>query len=187
MVGPGVRQNSSGKGSYGWGENEAGGGIKFSDHTDVGPTVVALVGLQDDYAHDGSVLFEALDASALPESLRDHYCTLRSLGRVYMQINAPFGDLDLTSLKVSTFALASTSSGDATYTKLENKIAAWRTQRDSLAGQMRAILDAALNHKTIRDEQAGELIEQGEDCSSKSMLARQPSLSVRCSAGLRLC
>jgi hypothetical protein len=153
MVGPGVRQNS--------GEG-ADGGIEFSDQTDIRPTVLALLGLHDDYKHDGRVLFEALDSSALPDSLRNHFGTLLSLGRVYKQINAPFGNLGLTSLKVSSFALASTSPGDATYTRLENKIAAWRTQRDSLAGQMRAILDAALNNKAIDDPQAEELIEQGE-------------------------
>jgi hypothetical protein len=162
MVGPGVRRNTGGEGSGGSDENGTGAAIDFSDHTDVRPTVLALVGLQDDYAHDGRVLFEALDPSALPESLRDHFDTLLSLGRIYKQINAPFGDLGLTSLKVSTFALASSSSGDATYTKLENKIATWRTQRDLLAGQMRATLDAALNNETISDDQVEKLIEQGQ-------------------------
>ena len=162
MVGPGVRHHSGGEGSDSSDEKEAGGGIQFSDQTDVRPTVLALLGLQDDYAHDGRVLFEALDRSALPDSLRDHYGTLLRLGRVYKQINAPFGDLGLTSLKVSTFALASTSSGDATYSKLESKIAAWRTKRDSLAAQMQSTLDAAFNNQTISDQQAEELIEQGE-------------------------
>ena len=158
IVGPGVRKNDSSD----EGESAAGNSIQFSDQTDIRPTVLALLGLQDDYASDGRVLFEALDPSALPESLRGHFGTLLSLARVYKQINAPFGDLGLTSLKVSTFALVSSSSGDATYTKLESKIAAWRTQRDSLAGKMRAILEAALNNKTISDEQAVELIKQGE-------------------------
>jgi hypothetical protein len=162
IVGPGVRQNSGSEESDGKGEDGAGDGIEFSDQTDVRPTVLALVGLHDDYKHEGRVLFEALDPSALPESMRGHFGTVVRLGRVYKQINAPFGDLGLTSLKVSTFALASTSSGDATYTKLENKIAAWRTQRDSLADQMRAILDGALNNKLASDKQAEELIEQGE-------------------------
>ena len=161
MVGPGVLRNSAGEESDGSGEKEA-GGIEFSDHTDVRPTVLALLGLHDDYKHDGRVLFEALDRSALPESLRSHFDTLLSLGRIYKRINAPFGDLGLMSLKVSTFALASSSSGDSTYTSLENKIAAWRAQRDALASQMRTILDAALNNKTISDEQAEELIERGK-------------------------
>jgi hypothetical protein len=162
IVGPGVRKSSSGEQSDASSENGAGGGIEFSDQTDVRPTVLAMLGLHDDYSHDGRALLEALDPSALPESMQAHFDTLLNLGRVYKQINAPFGDLGLTSLKVSTVALASSSSGDATYTKLENKIAAWQTQRNSLADKMRAILDAAQNNQTISDSEAEELIQQGE-------------------------
>src|SRR5262249_6108945 len=61
----------------------------FSDHTDVRPTILALVGLQDDYTHDGRVLVEALDPSAVPHTLRAHHATLLRLGQVYKQINAP--------------------------------------------------------------------------------------------------
>jgi hypothetical protein len=160
MVGPGVRRGGSAGDDSG--ENESGTGIEFSDHTDVRPTVLALTGLQDDYATDGRVLIEALAPSALPESFSDHSATLLSLGRLYKKINAPFGELGLTSLKVSTFALASSSSNDTTYTNLENKISAWRIQRDSLAGQMKAMLDAALHNKTISEEQAQDLIKQAE-------------------------
>jgi len=161
IVGPGVRKNA-GEVSNSSNEDEAGSNIQFSDQTDIRPTVLALLGLQDDYASDGRVMFEALDPSALPNSLQDHFGTLLTLGRVYKQINSPFGNLAQTSLKVSTFALTSTSSGDTAYTKLENKIAAWTTQRNALAGKMRAMLDAALNNETISDEQADDLIKQGE-------------------------
>jgi hypothetical protein len=122
--------------------------------------VLALTGLQGDHTHDGRVLFEVLDSSALPESLHDHSQTLFPSGRLYKQINTPFGKLGLTSLKVSTFALASSSSNDTAYTKLEAKIAAWRSQRDSLAGRIRTILDSALESKRINEEQAEDLIEQ---------------------------
>jgi hypothetical protein len=149
IVGPGVRRTN---------DKEPDAEIEFSDHTDVRPTVLALTGLQDDYTHDGRVLFEVLDSSALPESLHDHSQTLFRLGRLYKQINAPFGKLGLTSLKVSTFALASSSTNDTAYTKLEAKIAAWRSQRDSLAGRIRTILDSALER--INEEQAEDLIEQ---------------------------
>jgi len=149
MVGPGVRQ-------------AGGAGIQFSDHTDVRPTVLALTGLQDDYGTDGRVLFEALDPSALRQAISDHSDTLLGLGRLYKQINAPFGELGLTSLKVSTYALASSSSDDKTFTNLEKKIADWRSQRDSLAGKMKAILDAALHNETINEERAQELIEQAK-------------------------
>jgi hypothetical protein len=53
----------------------------FSDHTDVRPTMLSLAGLKDDYAHDGRMLFEALDDEAVPDSLRDHRDTLSHLAR----------------------------------------------------------------------------------------------------------
>jgi hypothetical protein len=149
MVGPGVRQ-------------AGGAGILFSDHTDVRPTVLALTGIQDDYATDGRVIFEALEPSALPQSFSDHSDTLLNLGRLYKQINAPFGKLGLTSLKVSTFALASSVPDDTTFRNLEEKIADWRTQRDLLAANMKAILDAAVNNRPISEEGAEALIEQAK-------------------------
>ncbi len=39
----------------------------FSDHTDLRPTMIALAGLKDDYAHDGRVLIEFLDDHVLPK------------------------------------------------------------------------------------------------------------------------
>ena len=162
LVGPGVRRNTGDEGSDSEGEGDGGAGIQFSDHTDIRPTMLALVGLRDDYAHDGRVLFEAFDRSVLPESLSDSFDTLLKLGRLYKQINAPFGQLGLTSLKVSTVALASNMPNDATYATLENKIASWHAQRDSLVSQMRAILEAALNKSLINEDQAKELIEQGQ-------------------------
>jgi hypothetical protein len=156
MVGPGVRR-TGGAESDDSDENESRTAIEFSDHTDVRPTVLALTGLQDDYPTDGRVLIEAIDHSALPDSVRDHSGTLVRLGRLYKRINAPFGELGLTSLKVSTFALASSSGNDQTFTNLETKIAAWHKQRDSLAGQMKALLDDALHNKRISEEQARDL------------------------------
>src|SRR5580692_10866235 len=47
----------------------------FSDHTDLRPTVMALLGLKDDYVHDGRVLVENLEPHVLPDSLRDSLFT----------------------------------------------------------------------------------------------------------------
>jgi len=44
---------------------------------------MALLGLQDDYTHDGRVLFEIVRPTALPHSLTAHYGTLLNLARVY--------------------------------------------------------------------------------------------------------
>jgi hypothetical protein len=57
MVGPGVLQGAT--------RTDDGSGIAFSDHTDIRPTIMALVGLQDDYVHDGRVLFEVINPTAL--------------------------------------------------------------------------------------------------------------------------
>ena len=159
MVGPGVRKGSDDEGD---GEDRGESAvIEFSDHTDVRPTVLALLGLRDDYSHDGRVLLEALHPSALPVALRDDFDTLVRLGRVYKQINAPFAELAQNTLKISTAALVSNAPGDAVYTTLENKLVAWRDRRDALASQMRDILEgAAFGGKEVSDQRVEDLIEK---------------------------
>ena len=158
MVGPGVQvssPNSSGN------NNGQGTLIAFSDHTDVRPTMLALLGLQDDYSSDGRILIEALAPSVLPASVDDNLDLLVQLGQVYKQINAPFGQLGIDSLKVSTMALSSNSPNDATYTNLENTIAGWRTRRDTLAAEIKATMDAAASGQNIDQNRAQQLIGLG--------------------------
>ena len=119
------------------------------------------LGLRDDYSHDGRVLLEALHPSALPNALRDDFDKLLSLGRVYKQINAPFGELAQKTLKISTAALVSNAGGDAVYTRLENKLKAWGDWRDALARQMRDILEgAAFGGTEVSDTRVEDLIEK---------------------------
>lgn len=136
----------------------------WSDHTDIRPTMMALLGLKDDYTHDGRVLFEAMQDSALSPSLQVDHDTLIRLAEVYKQINAPVGTLGLTSLKMSTKALESGSAtDDSTYTRLENQLIALTNQRNAVASQMLKMLeDAAFNGQSIDDAQAKHLIEQGQ-------------------------
>ena len=63
-----------------------------------------------------------------------------SLGDVYKQINAPFGEFAREMLDVSTCAL---KADDATYSGLESSIAALVARRDALAAQVRGGLDQA--------------------------------------------
>ncbi len=151
LVGPGVHRDGI--------DDET-----WSDHTDVRPTVLSLVGLNDDYVHDGRVLTEIINRSALPQSLKAHRETLEELGRIYKQINAPVGALGLASLQASTRALASGSVGDdSTYTQLESQLQALTTDRDAVALQMKVVLDAAaFGGQSINERQARHLIEQGE-------------------------
>jgi hypothetical protein len=137
------------------------GTIRTSDHTDIRPTVLGLTGLHDDYASDGRVLVEAPNGNELAKSLRKNHDTFVKLAQVYKQINAPVGEFGLSTLARSTQAL---QGGDATYTAIENQLSALNTQRDSIAGQMIAMLNAAaFDGKAINERQARKLIQQGED------------------------
>jgi hypothetical protein len=151
LVGPGVR----------------GGGVNgqvWSDHTDVRPTMLVLLGLRDDYAHDGRVLSEILHDWTIPQPLRTHRQTLIQLAQVYKELNAPFGELGRNSLVVSTSALESDSAGDATYTDLESQIVSWTKQRDELTERMGALLEGvAFDGQEIDEQQAKLLIDQGKD------------------------
>src|SRR6516225_9956249 len=118
MVGPGVQQ----LGEF---------GAIFTDHTDIRPTMIHLTGLTDDYAHDGRVLFEALQHQALGGGLRAHQKTLSALAQAYKQINAPLGTLGLSTLTgVSTQALAG---DDSTYAIFEAQINSITEQRNKIA------------------------------------------------------
>jgi hypothetical protein len=135
----------------------------WSDQTDTRPTVLSLLGLTDDYAHDGRVLFETFEDVAIPQSLRGHRETLTRLAEIYKQINAPLGKLGLASLRISTKALESGSAdNDSTYTTLENKLTLINDQRNALADQMSKLLEAAsFNNQPINEQQAKDLIDQG--------------------------
>ena len=135
----------------------------FTDHVDVRPTMMFLTGLTDEYQHDGRVILELLDPKILPSSLHAHSDTLRDLGQIYKQINAPFGDLAESTLKVSTFAITSESTDDVTYTNLENLISSWTAERDALTSEIKSMLEAAeFNGTPIDERQARRIIREGQ-------------------------
>jgi hypothetical protein len=150
MVGPGVRNN--------------GDDGTWADHADVRPTMLDLVGLKDPYVHDGRVLIDQLYAWAVPQTLRAHRETLRRLGDVYKQLNAPFGTFAMNTLVVSTRAIESGSpADDSTYTDLESRIAALTTRRDALATEIRGALNAAASgDAALNEQQAKAWITQAE-------------------------
>jgi hypothetical protein len=135
----------------------------WSDHTDVRPTMLSLLGLRDSYVHDGRVLIEAIEKNAQPVRLRGHQGTVPDFVNLFKQINAPFGQFGLNSLTVSTAALASTAPNDAVYTSLEQKIVDWTARRDTIASQMKSMLDGAAFGGTVFDEpQAKQLIAEAQ-------------------------
>jgi hypothetical protein len=112
----------------------------WSDHTDIRPTILMLAGLTDDYSHDGRALVEALQGRALPKAVRQGEFNFILLANAYKQITAPVGFLGLTSLKVSTRALAG---DDNTYANLESALSALTQQRDAVAAQIIQLLEGA--------------------------------------------
>jgi len=115
----------------------------WSDHTDIQPTMMALLGLHDDYTPDGVVLGDVISRTARPAAMRSSYPTLRKLGQVYTQLEAAVGKFGLDTLAASTRALASSSPGDATYTSIEGQLTSLGAARDALAGQIQALLTGA--------------------------------------------
>jgi hypothetical protein len=152
MVGPGVDA----------------GGVEdsiWSDHADIRPTVLSLLGLKDDYAHQGRVLVEALADWAVPQSVQASQGLFVQLGKVYKQINAPVGKLGLQTLKISTLALGGGSAqNDAAYEQLEAQLTDITTARDALAAQIEAVLEAAeFQGQPLNEHQANDLIDQAQN------------------------
>ncbi len=142
-VGPGVRHMGE---VYIW-----------ADHTDVRPTMFALLGLVDDYVTDGRAVVEPLYDWAIPQTLFAHRETLLRLGAIYKQITAPFGEFGMDTLRASTRALASGSSADdSAYLDTENKIESLTSQRDALALTIRDALNSAAFHGVPLNEQVAK-------------------------------
>ena len=149
MAGPGVDQ--AGVDSTTW-----------SDHTDIRPTMLVLLGLQDDYQHEGRALTEELTGWAQPSAVK-RSANFVALAQALKRINAPVGPLGLASLQASTAGLESSDPGDATYNNIESQLASFTSQRDALAGQILALLEAAeFNNQPIPDQQAADLIQQAQ-------------------------
>ena len=145
----------------------------WSDHTDIQPTMMALLGLKDDYTPDGVVLGDVIKPGALPSAMLPGYPTLRTLSRVYTQLEAAVGQFGLATLTASTRALASHSAGDATYTSIENQLAGLGSTRDVLAAQMQTMLmGAEFGGQPISSTSAYSLIAQG-----RALLARAATLA----------
>ena len=150
MVGPGVDQ--VGVDSTTW-----------SDHTDIRPTLMVLLGLKDDYSHDGRALTEEFTGWARPAATRksDGYS---KVAQTYKQLDAAVGEFGLATLAASTRAIESgTALDDSTYAGLETQLAALVDQRNTLAAQMIGLLEGAeFNGKSISEEQAQSLVSQGQ-------------------------
>jgi predicted transcriptional regulator len=146
MVGPGVKNGSD---FTGW-----------TDHTDVRPTMLSLLGLHDDYSHDGRPVAQVLDSSAIPAALQSSDAL--ALGDMLKRIDAPFGEFAMNTLKASTTGLASDTNNDNRYTTLEKSIAQITDQRDQVVDGIKALLGAAESGTAIDHTQATDLLDRAQ-------------------------
>jgi len=128
-VGPGVRH--------------LGTADPWTDHTDLRPTMLGLLGLTDDYRHDGRPTWEILDKSVIPAAVNVRKGQITQVGVALKEIDAPFGPFAMQTLQASTKALASNAAGDQTYVDVEGQIADLTATRDALALQIQTALDNA--------------------------------------------
>ncbi|MBV9806533.1 MAG: hypothetical protein JO286_05070 [Solirubrobacterales bacterium] len=136
MVGPGVR-------------DEGLNNTTWTDHTDIVPTMDALLGLHADYTPDGRVITQALSrrADRGPDAESPQL-----LGALYKQLDAPYGAFNHWLIVASTNGI---KSDDATYAATEKAIQSLAAQRDALVLQMRGALYGA------RDGHSERLIRRG--------------------------
>ena len=155
MAGPGVKRQ---------GRDDS----VFSDHTDMRPTMLALVGLKDDYVHDGRVLAEKLDEQALPQGIHNGRESFVELATAYKQLTAPLGSVGMNSL---VFANRSIVADDTTYANYLATLGTITTDRDALAAEIRTALDnAAFGGQRVDEHaedglvgRANRIIDQVED------------------------
>ena len=117
-------------------------GDVWTDHTDVRPTILSVLGLKDAYQDDGRVILEVLNGNAVSHELNLHRGALQKLGAAYKQLDAPFGAFGMDSLAYATARIPTGSaSDDSIYTALDARLADWGARRDALASRINDLLD----------------------------------------------
>jgi len=148
----------------------------WSDHADIRPTMLALLGLEDSYIDDGRVLTEAL--SMTPGHTDDP--RYQPLAACYKQLNSCVGRFGTAALVGDTAALVSGSPGDdSAYGAFVASLTTLGAQRDALATAIKEDLDAAAFGSGLSADadselaQCNDLIEQAE-----SLAAAQPTTTT---------
>ena len=126
LVGPGV--NRAGVDHETW-----------TDHTDIVPTMMHLLGLATDYQPDGRVITQVLTPSVAKHG---NSATFTELGDMYKQLNAPYGEFAHSLIVASTRAI---KSRDDRYLETERAIQWLTTRRYALAQEMKNVLDGSGN------------------------------------------
>jgi hypothetical protein len=160
LVGPGVVSQNNGADQAIW-----------TDHTDVRPTMLSILGLRDSYVSDGRVITQALQPSGYSSNLASNLTTIQTLGDEYKQINSPFDAFGQCILTVSTYAL---QADDTTYASLEFSISSLTSQRDALATTIKnALAGAEFGTTAISPVDASNWITQAQSLISSCNTLQQ--------------
>jgi len=148
MVGPGIRAVGVDT-------------ITWADHTDTRATMFAVLGLTDDYQHDGRIIAGNLDPAVLPPSIAGNLAAYEALAVAYKQLTAPFGTASTAGLRVATAAIGSGSSGsDATYTSYVGFMQSYVASHKALVAEIKTVLNSAAAGGNFDPNQAVSLTSQ---------------------------
>jgi hypothetical protein len=110
------------------------------EETDIRPTMLYLLGLQDDYQSDGHVITQALDT--VPPAL----AATEQLAAGYDQIESSVGQFGTDTLIADTKALASgSSSDDSAYATEQATLLQLADDRDTAVAKIKKVLANAAN------------------------------------------
>jgi hypothetical protein len=116
------------------------------DETDIRPTVMYLLGLKDDYEHDGRVISQVLTNPN--RALRAKGVSV--LGECYKQLNSSVGKFGTATLRFATTGIESNSPGDTQYLATDKILRTLNVARDRLAGVIKQDLEnAAFENTTV--------------------------------------
>jgi hypothetical protein len=136
-------------------------GNLWTDHPDARPTLLSLLGLSDDYTEDGRAIAQIMSAAGTPAAVLADPTDYDNMSAAYKQLDAPFGEFGRDSLMVSTKAVATSSTGDATYRAWDAQLTACETLRTPLVTRIDALLHGAVfAHRTIDSGSARSLTQQ---------------------------
>jgi hypothetical protein len=114
----------------------------WASETDTRPTLMALLGLRDDYTHEGRVLTPIIDPRSMSPALASPL--YEQLAEAYTAIEQPVGPFGLATLTASTKGIASGTPGnDTVYHQTESRIAQLGAQRDRIGSAMIGLLENA--------------------------------------------
>lgn len=121
-------------------------GAVWTDHTDVRPTLLTLLGLHDDYATDGATVAQLLTPQAQPRTIREDERPYDEVESALKQVDAPFGQFGLDTLNADTHAMSTDpATQEPFYQGMDAQLQSCESAREDLVGQIQAALTKAEN------------------------------------------